>query len=605
MTRPGVQALRSLAIVFSLAAAVGAFILFLQFGDTDGIDLLDIIRTSLIFTSTLWLAWGAALGVMGLFTSASPPVIDRTAPIGSRTIVLLPVYNEDPLATFTRLVAMQASVVATGTPAEIHYAILSDTRNQTIAAREELLFSYLMGEDPTRAGRFFYRRRTENIGKKAGNIEDFIIRSGSAYEFAVILDADSLMEGETIIEMIRRMEVEPRLGLLQTLPKVIRARSIFGRTMQFSASFFSPVFCRGLAMMQGETGPFWGHNAIVRVRAFAESCGLPALRGKPPFGGYVMSHDYVEAALLARSGWTVRVDDDLEGSFEEGPENIIDHARRDRRWCQGNLQHSRIIGAPGLKPWSRFVFAQGIMAYVAPLFWLGFIAASIAATAFVRPPDYFPDPDSPFPYFPPSETWKAIGLFIGIFGLLFVPKLLVAIRVIVTGKAAMFGGVGRTILSTLGELVLSSLTAPVLLMYATRSVFQVLSGVDGGWPTNNRGDGKLSLRETFAASSWIVATGVSGMAVTFYLSSEVFPWLLPIGLPMMAAPLLIWWTSQPSKGALMLAPSEIVLPEIVRRHEQIFDRWCDELAVLNEAETGHGRQAEQPAAPVGRPRYTF
>lgn len=572
ISRAGLYALRSLAVGLSLVAGLGAFVLFLQFGDADGLDTLDILRALLILISTLWLAWGAIQALIGLTSFSHPPAHDPAAPIRGRTVILMPVYNEDPLATFSRVAAMEASLRETGDPAQIHFAILSDTRNETIARRELVLFKHLV-EDRNGMGRFFYRRRENNVGKKAGNIEDFITRSGGAYDFAVILDADSLMEGTTILSMIRRMEAEERLGLLQTLPKVIRARSRFGRAMQFSASFFSPIFARGLAMMQGETGPFWGHNAIVRVRAFAESCGLPALRGKPPFGGHVMSHDYVEAAMLARAGWIVRLDDDLGGSFEEGPENIVDHAKRDRRWCQGNLQHSRIIGAPGLRAWSRFVFAQGIMAYIAPLFWLGFILASIAAPILAPPPDYFPIPYWPFPYFPPSEASKAISLAIGIFGLLLLPKILIATRAAFTGRANGFGGARLAFLSTLGELAFSSLTAPVLLMYATRSVFQVLLGRDGGWPTNNRGDGTLTLGESFAASHWIVTIGAVGLAATWAFAPGLLLWLLPVGVPMIFAPALLRWSSLPSKGRLMGVPTEYAPAPVMVLHDQILERW--------------------------------
>lgn len=577
ISRAGLYALRSLAVGLSLVAGLGAFVLFLQFGDADGLDTLDILRALLILISTLWLAWGAIQALIGLTSFAHPPAHDPAAPIRGRSVILMPVYNEDPLATFSRVAAMEASLRETGDPAQIHFAILSDTRNETIARRELVLFKHLV-EDRNGMGRFFYRRRENNVGKKAGNIEDFITRSGGAYDYAVILDADSLMEGATILSMIRRMEAEDRLGLLQTLPKVIRARSRFGRAMQFSASFFSPIFARGLAMMQGETGPFWGHNAIVRVRAFAESCGLPALRGKPPFGGHVMSHDYVEAAMLARAGWIVRLDDDLGGSFEEGPENIVDHAKRDRRWCQGNLQHSRIIGAPGLRAWSRFVFAQGIMAYIAPLFWLGFILASIAAPILAPPPDYFPIPYWPFPYFPPSEASKAISLAIGIFGLLLLPKILIATRAAFTGRAKGFGGARLAFLSTLGELAFSSLTAPVLLMYATRSVFQVLLGRDGGWPTNNRGDGTLTLGESFAASHWIVTIGTVGLAATWAFAPGLLLWLLPVGVPMIFAPALLRWSSLPSKGRLMGVPTEYAPAPVMVLHDQILERWTAALA---------------------------
>lgn len=568
--------LRAGAIAFSVVAGLGAFLIFLQFGDSDGLDAFDYVRALLILVSTLWLAWGAAQALIGLTTTARPPELDRTRPISGKTVILMPVYNEDPLVTFSRLAAMDASLGATGNPAHIHFAVLSDTRKPEIARAEEELFARLVAERDG-LGRFFYRRRADNVGKKAGNIEDFVVRSGAAYDFAVILDADSLMEGETIIEMIRRIEAEPRLGLLQTLPKIVRARSLFGRAMQFSASFFSPVFCRGLAMMQGESGPFWGHNAIVRIDAFAQSAGLPMLRGDPPFGGHILSHDYVEAALLSRAGWVVRVDDDLEGSFEEGPENIVEHAKRDRRWCQGNLQYVRIIGAPGLRSWSRFVFAQLIMAYVAPLFWLGFLAASIAAPAFAPPPNYFPEPNWPFPYFPPSEAWKAIGLFIGIFGLLIVPKLMIAVKAAVTGRARGFGGAVLAFVSTFAELLFSSITAPVFLMFATRAVFQVLSGRDGGWPTNNRGDGRLTLAESYAASSWIMAIGFGGLALAWFYAPDLFYWLLPVGVPMIAAPFILSWSSMPFSGPLLAAPSERDEPAILRRHDDILARWQREL----------------------------
>lgn len=555
----------------SLVAAATGFMLFLQFGASDGLDWLDILRSVLILMSTFWLAWGAAQGLLGLTTRAATPVLPQM-PITARTVILVPVYNEDPVTTFARIAAMDASLAATGAGGTFHFAILSDTRNDMIAARERQWFLRLVRERDAE-GRIFYRRRSVNTGKKAGNIEDFMLRSGAAYDFAMILDADSLMEGATIVEMVRRMQAEPDLGLLQSLPRVINARSRFGRTMQFSAGFYSPVFARGLAMMQGRTGPFWGHNALVRVRAFAASCGLPELAGEPPFGGHILSHDYVEAALLARAGWTVRLDDDLSGSYEEGPENMVDHAKRDRRWCQGNLQHARLVLAPGLKGWSRWVFVQGILAYVAPLFWLAFMLASVAAQMTVAPPDYFPEPNWPFPVFPADETAKAIGLAVGIFGLLLLPKLLIAADAVASGRASGFGGSARAFASTLVELLMSSVMAPVFLMFQTRSVFQVLLGVDGGWPSNNRGDGRLSVREAFAASRWISLTGAAALWLIWLLAPGLVVWLLPVTLPMIAAPLVISWMSQDSRSGLMAVPSELAPPPVVQRHVDTLRAW--------------------------------
>lgn len=555
----------------SLAAAASGFMLFLQFGQADGLDWIDVLRSVLILLSTFWLAWGAAQGLLGLTTRPTVPA-RNDGPIRARTVILVPIYNEDPVMTLARIAAMDATLQDLDTGAVFDFAILSDTRNEAIAARERLWFLRLVQERNAQ-GRIFYRRRPENTGRKAGNIEDFITRSGAAYDFALILDADSLMEGATIVEMVRRMEAAPDLGLLQSLPRVINARSRFGRTMQFSASFYSPVFARGLAMMQGRTGPFWGHNALIRIRAFAESCGLPELRGRPPFGGHILSHDYVEAALLARAGWRVRLDDDLGGSFEEGPENMVDHAKRDRRWCQGNLQHARLVTAPGLMGWSRWVFVQGILAYIAPLFWLAFILASIAAVFFSAPPDYFPEANWPFPVFPVDETTKAIGLAVGIFGLLLLPKVLIAIDAAASGRARGFGGGVRAFASTLVELVMSSVMAPIFLMYQTRSVFQVLTGRDGGWPTNNRGDGRLSVAEAWAASGWISTVGTVGLVSVYYLAPGLVLWLLPVALPMILAPLVISWFSQDSRSGLMAVPSELQPAPVIGRHVEILRAW--------------------------------
>lgn len=541
------------------------------YGAANGITTVDLVRAGLIGMSTWWLAWGAATALLGLIARRRPVRAEVQGDIAARTVVIVPVYNEEPGVTFARIAAMDDSLRAIG-GAQVDFAILSDTRDAGIAAAEARWCARLLVRQAGK-GRIFYRRREKNTGRKAGNIEEFIASSGRAWDYAVILDADSLMEGATILTMIRRMEADPKLGLLQTLPRVIRARSVFGRSMQFAASFHSPVFAHGLAVMQGRTGPFWGHNAIVRIRAWAESCGLPELPGRPPFGGHILSHDYVEAALLARAGWVVRLDDDLDGSYEEGPENIIDHAKRDRRWCQGNLQHGKVIGASGLKGWSRFTLFQGIFAYIAPLIWLGFIAASVIATATATGPDYFPLENWPFPVFPYDQTAKAVGLALGIFGLLVMPKLLVMLDAVSTGRAVAFGGAGASLRAMLSELLLSSLIAPVLLAFQSRSVVQVILGRDGGWPPNNRGDGGLDFADAWVAGRWISGWGTVVLGVVHLFAPALVLWLLPVALPMLLAPLLICWTSQPAGAAAFAVPEDQDLPAIVARHDAVLAEW--------------------------------
>ena len=572
---------RTLSLLFSVLVAAIACILATDVFLSDGAQWLDFVRITLLAMSTAWLGWGAALALNGLLAPPDKLRARRTGnDIPEATVaVLVPVYNEDPAKSFSHVAAMARSVIEAGAREKFHFAILSDTNKDAIAQREEFWFSRLH-EELGGEVEIFYRRRSSNPGKKAGNIADFIKTSGSLYEYLIILDADSLLEGETMLEMVRRMDADPELGLLQTLPKVIHARSLFGRAVQFSASFYSPVFAGGVAELQGTEGPFWGHNAIVRTRAFAQSCGLPELPGKPPFGGHILSHDYVEAALLARSGWKVRVDPDLEGSFEEGPDNVIDFAKRDRRWCQGNLQHSRVMMADGLKPWSRFVFLQGIMAYVASPIWAFFLAASIVAPVMVGTPDYFPVPG--LPVFPTVQKIQALTLLTGVLGLLVGPKLLIVLRGMATGDNRAFGGNIRAFFSMVLELACSSILAPVMLMYQTRSVFQVILGADSGWPATNREAGAVSFGEAWAASWWICAAGLIMLGAAYQLAPDVVFWILFVGVPAIASPFLIQVTSTNYSGAiarrlgLLWTPNETNPSPVIRTQEAVLARWRSE-----------------------------
>jgi membrane glycosyltransferase len=539
--------LRTVALGAATIAAFAAAGLLLW---GEGNHPLAIAQGVLVLLATFWLAFGASLALLGLIPGArQPPEADFLG----RAVVLVPICNEDPRTVFARVSAMDAELHLAGLGRQVDIAILSDTRNGDVATEELACFRRLLAETGA-AGRIFYRRREDNRGRKAGNIEDFIRRSGAAYEAAVILDADSLMTGDTISRMLRRLAGDPELGLLQTAPVILGAQSRFGRMMAFSGSFHGPVFAQGLARLQGRTGPFWGHNAVVRVRAFAESCGLPELSGEPPFGGHVLSHDYVEAALLARAGWKVRLDPDLGGSFEEGPETILSYSKRDRRWCQGNLQHARILLAPGLQPWSRFVFAQGIFAYFAPVLWLAFVLLSLVAPA--------PVEGVPF----------LAGL---VLGLLFAPKLLVVLCA--RARAEQFGGTLHLAASVAAEIAQSCLLAPVLLMFQARSVLQVLLGRDGGWPPTARGDGELSVGEGWRAAWWITLWGLGLLGAATWTAPALLPWLLPLAGPMILAPSLIAWTSRPAQSRLFATPEELRVPPVSRRTGAIEARWSDRL----------------------------
>ncbi len=571
----GTLAARTFAVTVSLAAAAAALVLSLRFSDGDGVGGLDLLRGVLIFGSTWWLAWGAALVLLGLASRALEPRRPGPATMPAsdgygRIAVLVPICREDPAETFSRVAAIEASLAATGASHRFDIAILSDTRDEDAAERERLWFPRLMRERMGEGG-MHYRRRSENAGRKAGNIEDFIRRSGAVYEFALVLDADSLMEGATVLEMVRRMEAEPDLALLQTVPRIVASTSRFGRAMQFAASLHAPVFTRGLAMIQGATGPYWGHNALLRVAAWAQCCGLPELRGNPPSGGPVLSHDYVEAALLARAGWRVRLDPDLGGSYEEGTETIVDHARRDRRWCQGNLQHLRVLGARALRPWSRFVFVQGVATYIAPVFWLGFLAACIAHAVGVRGGAALAGISAPAGL--ADNQAQAVALAIGVFGLLFAPKLLITLRAALAGEARAHGGALRLLRSSLAEIAFSIAVAPLLLIYQARAACEVLTGGDGGWPARPRPASSIGLGEAWRESRWIVVVGVAASLLVLATAPGALLWILPAALPMMLAPFLIAWSSRAGPGGVFSTPEELSPPQVIAARQRVLARW--------------------------------
>ncbi|MDB5506434.1 MAG: glucosyltransferase [Devosia sp.] len=514
-------------------------------------DPFDVFRTVLFAVAVFWLAWGASIGFIGLL---GRPMKARSASRGiptGRTAILMPVYNEDTVATLARIAVMNRGLVALGAADRFHFVVLSDSTAADIAAREIVMFERLLRE-PLAMGRMFYRRRDKNLGRKAGNIEDFVTRAGGAYDYALVLDADSLMEPATIIEMACRMDDDATLGLLQSVPSIVGAQSLFGRCLQFGVAYLSPTFSRGVAAMQGREGPYWGHNAIIRITAFAGSCGLPVLSGRAPSGGHILSHDFVEGALLARDGWTVVLDPTLTGSYEEGPDNLIEFAKRDRRWCQGNLQHRRLLRAPGLRFWSRFNLLHGLMSYLTSPLWLLLLSANVTAAIYDAPPvDSAIEPDS---------VWLLIS---AVAAILLLPKLLVFLVGVFDGTNRQFGGNFATLRSLLAEIVLSTLLAPIMLLFQSRAVIQTVLGIDGGWPAAQRSGEVVSVQEAVTATWWMSLCGGAAIVIMLALTPDLFIWLAPVTVPSSLAPLLIalssrafasrWWFESPNE-----APAGIV-----------------------------------------------
>ncbi|MEQ8696307.1 MAG: glucans biosynthesis glucosyltransferase MdoH [Bauldia litoralis] len=332
-------------VVCSLAITAG---LTVEFGRTLNADAVittrDVVLILLFTLCSFWIAFSFVLSSAGfLYTvfqrSLPGPLRPRPGPVRGRTAVVMTIYNEEPSRSLGNLAATIDSTRRTGELDAFDFFLLSDTTKPDVAAEEARAW-YALCRRLGVTGKLFYRRRERNLGAKAGNVADFCRRWGGAYDYMVVLDADSVMDGRTLVSLARIMDANPRAGLVQTQTRCVGRASLFGRMLQFSGAVYGSVFAAGQALWQGRDGNYWGHNAIIRVSAFAASCGLPSLSGRPPLGGHILSHDFVEAAFLRRAGWEVWLVPDLGGSFEEAPPTLLDFAKRDQRWCQGNLSTS-------------------------------------------------------------------------------------------------------------------------------------------------------------------------------------------------------------------------------------------------------------------------
>ncbi|MBX9910696.1 MAG: glucans biosynthesis glucosyltransferase MdoH [Beijerinckiaceae bacterium] len=561
---------------------------------------------ALAFTSAL-------LGFFGLLFGKG--LTGRVESLQHRTVVVMPIYNESTARTFAALAAIRESVEATGLGAHFDYFIVSDTTNPDIWIAEERAFLALrrrLGPD----ARVYYRHRPKNHHRKAGNIADFVTRWGGHYEHMVVLDADSLMTGTCIVRLAAAMEADPDSGIIQSLPLIINRNTFFARLQQFAARVYGPVIATGLAMWSGRDGNYWGHNAIIRTKAFADHCGLPDLKGKPPFGGHVLSHDFVEAALMRRAGWSVYMLPELTGSYEESPPSLIDISVRDRRWCQGNLQHSRILGAKGFVWSTRQHFATGIMGYLASPFWLMQLVVGILIVlqvSYARP-EYFTQEFTLFPIWPRFDPERALNLFALTMAILLAPKLFGLLLTLFNTKLRRAGGGAiRLVLSAIIEVLFSAFFAPIMMLIQSGSVFQILLGRDTGWNPQRRDDGSIPLRDIVRRHRTHTALGLITGISAFLIATSLFAWMSPTIVGLVLAIPLSWASGQLALGLwlkrhkLLLTPEEGDPPAIALRANALQAEFAqagfddgDGLAALH-ADPAL-REAHQAMLPAGQPR---
>jgi membrane glycosyltransferase len=549
-----------------------------------GLTLLELFVLGLFAVLFAWVAFSFVtnlVGFLSLVTGRREPLEeDRRGAVPSlpgKTALLFPVYNEEPVNVMARLQAMHESIAETGALGAFDFFILSDTTDPDTWITEERAF--LEVRDRTDAhDHLFYRHRRSNKGRKAGNIAEWVQRFGGRYEYMVVLDADSLMSGQTLIRLTAAMEESPEAGVIQTLPLIVNAGTLFARLQQFANRLYGPQLGHGLAWWHGSESNYWGHNAIIRTRAFAAQAGLPVLPGRKPIGGEIMSHDFVEAALLRRAGWAVRILPELGGSYEESPPALSDYAVRDRRWCQGNLQHLGVLPARGLHPVSRFHLLMGVGAYATAPLWLLFLLVGILIALqaqFIRP-EYFPADFVLFPQWPAQDPVRAMYVFAGTMGLLFVPKLMAYLAMVLRARHRRgFGGAVRGLLSVLLESLISGLMAPIMMLNQSFTVIAALLGRDVGWNVQRRDDGALPWREVARGYLWHTLFGILLAAAAYAVSWSLFLWMTPVIIGLLLAIPLAAFTADARiarrlRGmGILLVPEESQLPPVLSRAEAL------------------------------------
>lgn len=511
---------------------------------------------------------------------AGPIKVDLSA---VRTAVVVPAYNEEPVRLFGGLRAVYESVERSGYLQHFDFFVLSDTTDADLWVREEMAFHDLR-RHVTDPDRLHYRNRRENVDRKAGNIADFCRQWGGQYRYMIVLDADSVMTGPTLVNLVRLMELHPHVGIVQTPPVAVNRQSLFGRVLQFATRAYGPMFIRGLNFWQAGEGNYWGHNAIIRVEPFVEHCRLPRLPGKPPLGGAILSHDFVEAALMRRAGWKVYLASDLRGSYEEIPANLIGHAARDRRWCQGNLQHSRLLLMPGLNWVSRLHLSMGVMAYVSSPLWMLLLALTTVEGVRLNwiKHQYFLPQQSLFPVWRISVVNQAIVLFTSVMSMLVLPKVLSLVGLLVKGRRAVagFGGALKLTASVLAETVFSILLAPVLAALHSRFVIGTLLGRKVEWAPQDRGDVETEYSEALRRHAGFTLLGFAWSALLLVEDRVLLWWLTPVLAGLILSIPLSVWSGRVRVGqwarlhGLFVTPEEVRRPFVLRRLELAQQEAC-------------------------------
>ena len=564
--------------LFAIAAiglsGYGISIMF-EILNSNGMTLLEYALLALFSITFAWIVTAFCSGCIGFILQLfriDPLTLKKIKPVSinsealsqQKTAVVMPIYNEDTHRVIAGFEVSLQSLKATGQLKHFDFYLLSDTQDTAIASNELSAWHALCERLGDTAKQVFYRRREDNKHRKVGNLTDFCERWGSQYEHMIVLDADSVMTGQCMLELTTSMLNNPQAGLIQTIPIPVRQDTFFGRFLQFASILYSPMLATGSAFWQTDKANYWGHNAIIRVKAFIDCCGLPTLRGKAPFGGEILSHDFVEASLLHSANWDVLLLADIEGSYEEVPSNILDYAVRDRRWVQGNIQHLGLLSSAKLKLMSKLHFLLGATAYISSLIWLSMLALSTidAVTRALNSDVYFNRAYQLFPTWQIAKTELIDSLLYLTIIILLLPKLMGVIVTLVHRKQR-FGGALKLILGSVIETVFAIIVAPLMMVFHAYFVVCVFLGKKVKWDAQPREGRMVPWKEAFSYTLLSSLIAIVWGSVAYYFTPVFFWWLSPILLGLILAAPIVRYSSSIKLGVklrqwgIFLCPSEV------------------------------------------------
>ena len=565
-------------LVFMLLTVVSTLLATLLFADMQPAydnAFLQYGQLALFALLSAWVVTGFMTAMMGFYvtlfgdahTLSAKQVQHHALSEATRTAIIMPICNEDVRTVFAGLRATCESVALSGHVQAFDVFVLSDSNDAAIIKAERAAWEDLRGQLASQPDQpqieVYYRLRKRRTDRKAGNVADFCRRWGKDYAYMVVLDADSVMSGDCLVSMVKLMEANPTAGIIQTATQAIGHVTLHARAQQFGSRVTGRLFTLGMQFWQMGESHYWGHNAIIRIEPFMQHCALAHVEGTGGMAGSIMSHDFVEAALMRRAGYHVWLVADLIGSYEQQPPDLLAELQRDRRWCQGNLQNSRLIAEPGIHPVHRSMFATGAMAYLSAPLWLCFMtlgtALWLSGSPMVNGWDVLPG--------------ELLSLWVWTLCMLFLPRILGLAAVLLKGQQAAYGGTASLLRSALLETLIALLQAPIRMLAHSLFVVIALTGLKLEWKSPPREAAAVPWRHAFsqlAPMSGVVAAMAAGIAM---IDSSALVWLLPVGLPLLLSVPMTVLTSKVGVGTAMRAQNYLLIPEETRSPAVLRRAW--------------------------------